>query len=131
MNILSGILNDFLTYFHYLNQRSLPDSIGKSELLGLASQKCFLLFVIGHWNVHLQVIEAPLPKPLLQVGVVPHWLAIDGVQPRIPENEVPEKPKAKRPRPVVPNSRNVKPKLEQGRTELSYHSVNKVAVQLS
>ncbi|CAK9163884.1 unnamed protein product [Ilex paraguariensis] len=33
-----------------------------------------------------QVIEAPLPKAPLDTAVVAHWLAIDGVQPAIPEN---------------------------------------------
>lgn len=32
------------------------------------------------------VIEAPLPKAPLDTSVVCHWLAIDGVQPAIPEN---------------------------------------------
>lgn len=33
-----------------------------------------------------QVIEAPLPKAPLDTAVVGHWLAIEGVQPAIPEN---------------------------------------------
>lgn len=33
-----------------------------------------------------QVINAPLPKAPLDTGVVAHWLAIEGVQPAIPEN---------------------------------------------
>lgn len=32
------------------------------------------------------VIEAPLPKAPLDVSVTTHWLAIEGVQPAIPEN---------------------------------------------
>ncbi|KAH9294356.1 hypothetical protein KI387_040438, partial [Taxus chinensis] len=32
------------------------------------------------------VIEAPLPKTPLETAVVVHWLAIEGVQPAIPEN---------------------------------------------
>ncbi|PRQ44923.1 putative TAF6 HEAT repeat domain-containing protein [Rosa chinensis] len=32
------------------------------------------------------VIEAPLPKAPLDTGLVCHWLAIEGVQPAIPEN---------------------------------------------
>ncbi|KAK9844558.1 hypothetical protein WJX74_004035 [Apatococcus lobatus] len=33
-----------------------------------------------------EVIEAPLPKPPTEIAVLQHWLAIDGVQPAIPEN---------------------------------------------
>lgn len=32
------------------------------------------------------MIEAPLPKAPLDTAVVNHWLAIEGVQPAIPEN---------------------------------------------
>ncbi|MCO5609012.1 hypothetical protein L7F22_063232 [Adiantum nelumboides] len=35
---------------------------------------------------YLQVMEAPLPKAPLDTAVVTHWLAIEGVQPAIPEN---------------------------------------------
>lgn len=35
---------------------------------------------------NLQVIDAPLPKAPLDTAVVAHWLAIEGVQPAIPEN---------------------------------------------
>lgn len=45
-----------------------------------------------------QVIGAPLPKCPIQVGVVPHWLAVDGVQPAIPENAPLERPRSKRAR---------------------------------
>lgn len=34
----------------------------------------------------MQVIEAPLPKAPLDTAVLCHWLAIEGVQPAIPEN---------------------------------------------
>lgn len=34
----------------------------------------------------LQVMDAPLPKAPLDTAVVAHWLAIEGVQPTIPEN---------------------------------------------
>ncbi|CAD6214643.1 unnamed protein product [Miscanthus lutarioriparius] len=33
-----------------------------------------------------EIIEAPLPKAPLDTSVVAHWLAIEGVQPAIPEN---------------------------------------------
>lgn len=32
------------------------------------------------------MIEAPLPKAPLDTAVICHWLAIEGVQPAIPEN---------------------------------------------
>ena len=32
------------------------------------------------------MIEAPLPKAPLDTSIVCHWLAIEGVQPAIPEN---------------------------------------------
>ncbi|RRT80244.1 hypothetical protein B296_00000883 [Ensete ventricosum] len=35
---------------------------------------------------NIQVIDAPLPKAPLDTAVVAHWLAIEGVQPAIPEN---------------------------------------------
>ncbi|XP_020682335.1 transcription initiation factor TFIID subunit 6 isoform X1 [Dendrobium catenatum] len=37
-------------------------------------------------DVQLHLIEAPLPKAPLDTAVVTHWLAIEGVQPAIPEN---------------------------------------------
>ncbi|CAA6663660.1 unnamed protein product [Spirodela intermedia] len=45
------------------------------------------LFYIDDKEVDLKdVIEAPLPKAPLDTAVVVHWLAIEGVQPAIPEN---------------------------------------------
>ncbi|XP_043713091.1 transcription initiation factor TFIID subunit 6-like [Telopea speciosissima] len=45
------------------------------------------LFYIDDKDVEFKdVIEAPLPKAPLDTGVVTHWLAIEGVQPAIPEN---------------------------------------------
>lgn len=35
---------------------------------------------------NIQVIDAPLPQAPLDTAVVAHWLAIEGVQPAIPEN---------------------------------------------
>lgn len=34
----------------------------------------------------MQVIEATLPKAPLDTTVTSHWLAIEGIQPAIPEN---------------------------------------------
>jgi transcription initiation factor TFIID subunit 6 len=33
-----------------------------------------------------KLLAEPLPPPSIAVNVVPHWLAIEGVQPLIPEN---------------------------------------------
>ncbi|KAI7739971.1 hypothetical protein M8C21_001028 [Ambrosia artemisiifolia] len=45
------------------------------------------LFYVDHKDVEFrQVIEAPLSKPPLDTALVNHWLAIEGVQPAIPEN---------------------------------------------
>lgn len=45
------------------------------------------LFYIDDKDVDLKdVIEAPLPKAPLDAAVLCHWLAIEGVQPAIPEN---------------------------------------------
>ncbi|KAG6790213.1 hypothetical protein POTOM_006361 [Populus tomentosa] len=44
----------------------------------------------GHKDLYYiddkDVIEAPLPKPPLDTSLSSHWLAIEGVQPAIPEN---------------------------------------------
>ncbi|KAH7660302.1 transcription initiation factor TFIID subunit 6 protein [Dioscorea alata] len=45
------------------------------------------LFYIDDKDVDFkEVIEAPLPKAPLDTTIVVHWLAIEGVQPAIPEN---------------------------------------------
>lgn len=45
------------------------------------------LFYLDEKDVEFrEVIEAPLPKAPLDTAVVNHWLAIEGVQPAIPEN---------------------------------------------
>jgi transcription initiation factor TFIID subunit 6 len=33
-----------------------------------------------------EIIDAPLPRAPLDTSVVAHWLAVEGVQPAIPEN---------------------------------------------
>ncbi|CAN4117814.1 unnamed protein product [Withania somnifera] len=49
------------------------------------------LFYIEEKDVEFKdVIAAPLPKAPLETAVVAHWLAIEGVQPAIPENPPPE-----------------------------------------
>lgn len=63
----------------------------------------------------LQVVEKPLPSVPCEVGVVPHWLAIEGVQPRISENEPIERPRAKRPRVESTTQKNSRRKLESGK----------------
>lgn len=44
----------------------------------------------------VQLIETPLPKLPREAGVAIHWLAINGVQPELPENTPVEQPPAKR-----------------------------------
>jgi hypothetical protein len=44
----------------------------------------------------LQLIEAPLPKLPREAGVAVHWLAVNGVQPDLPENTPIEQPPPKR-----------------------------------
>lgn len=45
------------------------------------------LFYIDDGEVEIkEVMDAPLPKAPLDTAVVAHWLAIEGVQPTIPEN---------------------------------------------
>ncbi|KAI4308426.1 hypothetical protein L6164_031503 [Bauhinia variegata] len=45
------------------------------------------LFYVDDKEVDIKdVIEAPLPKAPLDTAVICHWLAIEGVQPAIPEN---------------------------------------------
>ena len=46
--------------------------------------------------------------------MVPHWLAIDGVQPNIPENAPVERQKLKRPRAEVAHHKVAKKKQETG-----------------
>ncbi|KAK4491757.1 hypothetical protein RD792_002532 [Penstemon davidsonii] len=49
------------------------------------------LFYIEEKDVEFkEVIEAPLPKAPLDTSLFAHWLAIEGVQPAIPENPPPE-----------------------------------------
>ncbi len=46
----------------------------------------------------LQAVDQPLPKVPVEVGVIPHWLAIEGVQPAIPENAAIQPRRVKRPK---------------------------------
>ena len=34
----------------------------------------------------MQLVDEPLPRPPIEVGLLPHWLFINGVQPVVPEN---------------------------------------------
>lgn len=44
------------------------------------------LLIFGYVGWCMQLIEAPLSKTPLDTAVISHWLAIEGVQPAIPEN---------------------------------------------
>lgn len=46
----------------------------------------------------MQAVDQALPKVPVDVGLIPHWLAIDGVQPSTAENAPIQPRKAKRPR---------------------------------
>jgi len=46
---------------------------------------CLLLLSFPSWSL-VQVIEAPLPNAPPDASVFSHWLAIDGIQPSIPQN---------------------------------------------
>lgn len=52
------------------------------------------IFLSCTW--HLQLIDAPLPRPPVEIGVSPHWLFINGVQPTTAENAPLSRPTAKR-----------------------------------
>ena len=43
-----------------------------------------------------QVIGKSLPRLPIEVGLLPHWLVVDGVQPQIPENAALERPRARK-----------------------------------
>ena len=48
------------------------------------------LFIQENREIELKdVLAAKLPRPPIAVNVVPHWLAVEGVQPLIPENPPP------------------------------------------
>lgn len=49
-------------------------------------------------DLTVQAVDQPLPKVPVEVGVIPHWLAIEGVQPAIPENAAIQPRRAKRPK---------------------------------
>ena len=47
-------------------------------------------------------MDQPLPKVPVEVGVIPHWLAINGLQPAIPENEAIQPRRIRRPKADAP-----------------------------
>ncbi len=55
----------------------------------------------------MQAVTSQLPKCPVEVGVVPHWLAIDGIQPAIPENMPLERSRVKRARIDKPKAAGV------------------------
>ncbi|KAL3148177.1 hypothetical protein ABBQ38_014457 [Trebouxia sp. C0009 RCD-2024] len=57
-----------------------------------------LLYVHDPELTFEQAVDAPLPKVPTEVAVIPHWLAIEGVQPAIPENAAIQPRRAKRPK---------------------------------
>ena len=61
-----------------------------------------------------QAVDQPLPKVPVEVGVIPHWLAIDGLQPAIPENEAIQPRRIRRPRADAPPAATAKAKPPVG-----------------
>lgn len=53
---------------------------------------------ITRWLPCVQLLDEPLPPAPVEVGLMPHWLFINGVQPAIPENAPIDKPITKRSR---------------------------------
>lgn len=46
------------------------------------------------------ILDSKLPPPPVDIGVLPHWLAINGKQPAIPENIPVDRPRVKRQKPT-------------------------------
>ncbi len=62
---------------------------------GLAVQRCGVVV----WR---QVIGTSLPRAPVEVGLLPHWLLVNGVQPAIPENAALDRVRPKkRPRTIA------------------------------
>jgi len=55
-------------------------------------------------------VDAPLARPPVEVGVMPHWLFINGVQPAVPENAPLEKPGARRTKAAAAAAGSAQPK---------------------
>lgn len=73
-------------------------------------------------------MDQPLPKVPVDVGVIPHWLAIDGMQPAIPENEAIQPRKIKRPRADAPTPATAKAKSPPGMPPSGWHRINHVTL---
>lgn len=68
------------------------------------------VFYVDEEEIDLKdLLNRRLPRPPAEVSLTPHWLAVEGVQPQIPENPLPVPPEprpveaplgAKRPRPT-------------------------------
>jgi len=63
----------------------------------------------------VQMIEAPLPKVPIEVGVVPHWLAVAGAQPNTPHHPPADKQRVKRKRAEASQPVNTKTRREPGK----------------
>eukprot|EP00798_Chlamydomonas_sp_ICE-L_P007790 gene7790-981_t len=50
------------------------------------------------------IVDEPLPRPPLDVSLMPHWLFINGVQPKIPENAMIERAASKRAKKAIPSA---------------------------
>ncbi|ACO64704.1 predicted protein, partial [Micromonas commoda] len=60
------------------------------------------------------ILAAKLPRPPIAVNVVPHWLAVEGVQPLIPENPAPRPELDRTPGPPPGATGAVKPEEGTG-----------------
>ena len=88
------------------------DSSGLSPILSLPLDACAWPSNIPF--VLVQMIEAPLPKVPVEVGVVPHWLAIDGAQPNVPQHPPADKQRVKRKRAEASQPVSTKQRRETG-----------------
>jgi len=68
------------------------------------------------------MIEAPLPKVPVEVGVVPHWLAVEGAHPNTPHHPLANKQRIKRKRVEASQPVNTKSRRDPGKSVVQFYS---------